>query len=329
MSNPRCTELVLDISANNAVNNSVLLTENTANKVSLRSISTDGNETINIISPQDLMVEIIVYSTATCPETHSTYKNKEILFHNLNNDVDKVFHRQFPFHHSDRKLQITVNMNESNQPDFSYTKSLMKNINNFGHHLCASAVSNRVTLTCALFSIIIVVCLTRWGFIVTTTGLTKVSLVEDQQTKCRNGIFELIKCTEHHNTNFVDSPCNSCKNNQYWGRQCENQCSVYCTDGQCDKDTGQCHSCKVGYFGAECNFQCPAECKGQKCDQLTGTCIGCAHDTQWGEMCEKDCPIHCTNSKCEQNTGACLSCEQNLYWGSHCDQLCSPNCSDH
>ncbi|XP_071116949.1 uncharacterized protein [Haliotis cracherodii] len=115
-----------------------------------------------------------------------------------------------------------------------------------------------------------------------------------------------------------------CQNPRYYGQHCRTPCSSSCTDG-CDKDTGECDSCKPGYTGDKCNVTCPHNCR-DGCDKDTGECDSCEPGYR-GDKCDVTCSPNCSRDGCDKNSGQCDSCVSG-YRGNNCNDTCPPNCSD-
>lgn len=97
----------------------------------------------------------------------------------------------------------------------------------------------------------------------------------------------------------------------------------------CDKDTGECISCKQGFRGKECSvcqtglygpnciLKCSKHCSQGTCDQETGECATCVIG-KWGKTCQNDCSQHCRQSECLRFDGSCVhGCDGN-YTGDNC-----------
>ena len=120
--------------------------------------------------------------------------------------------------------------------------------------------------------------------------------------------------------------CNSKK----YGSGCYYDCSIYCTNGECDHVTGNCNCASPTnrYGGPRCDQPCPDNCGPEGCNQDL-TCRGCKPGW-WGLKCDQECPQHCrlddgARKGCLQNNGDCNVCE-NGYHGYKCRETCPENC---
>ncbi|KAL4216294.1 Protein tyrosine phosphatase [Mactra antiquata] len=118
--------------------------------------------------------------------------------------------------------------------------------------------------------------------------------------------------------------CSKCKPGNY-GNACGKTCPVNCT-GACNKDTGNCESCKEGKFhGVQCGTQCSANCRNGKCVQENGQCIACKVG-YYDETCNKTCPDNCLNNVCGQHDGICNNCIVGFHGGT-CNRTCGKACT--
>ncbi|XP_056003708.1 multiple epidermal growth factor-like domains protein 6 [Ostrea edulis] len=121
----------------------------------------------------------------------------------------------------------------------------------------------------------------------------------------------------------------------YHGRDCRKRCATGCRDSSCKQEDGACiNSCNAGYFGEECVDKC-GHCLGGGCNRSTGTCPRC--DVGWdGPMCLNcqqgwyknqsisncvECPQRCLGNVCNEN-GVCDGCQRGFY-GRKCDSQCN------
>ncbi|XP_067677159.1 uncharacterized protein [Haliotis asinina] len=71
-------------------------------------------------------------------------------------------------------------------------------------------------------------------------------------------------------TRYGDACTGPCNNPRYYGQHCKTPCPSTCRGG-CNKVTGECDSCELGYTGKYCNITCPYNCK-DGCDKVTLKC---------------------------------------------------------
>ncbi|XP_052692392.1 multiple epidermal growth factor-like domains protein 10 [Crassostrea angulata] len=121
-----------------------------------------------------------------------------------------------------------------------------------------------------------------------------------------------------------------------YGINCENNCSLYCAYGDCDRTTGTClDGCKSGYIGRFCNKTCSVGKYGSQCSESCGHCSNnstCYHvdgsckagceagykasacktpcdDGEYGQNCQYMCTGNCINGEaCDKASGHCRSC---------------------
>nr|XP_022311501.1 uncharacterized protein LOC111116789 isoform X2 [Crassostrea virginica] len=152
--------------------------------------------------------------------------------------------------------------------------------------------------------------------------------------------------------------CQACVDGQH-GKKCEKNCSVFCKNQSCERNTGNCtHGCQWGFTGSHCNQTCEpgrygqncnetcGHCLQKPCDHMTGTCTeGCkagfkttlcktpCDSGEYGKNCKYKCSGNCLNGKiCDPQTGTCQSCAGG-FRGEKCDQKCGNgtyglNCSE-
>ncbi|XP_060583894.1 multiple epidermal growth factor-like domains protein 10 [Ruditapes philippinarum] len=128
----------------------------------------------------------------------------------------------------------------------------------------------------------------------------------------------------------INGTClHGCKNNAYWGTQCQYSCSINCLNGTCYQLTGSCiGGCLIGqYYDDMCTRVCTTKCVNGTCDE-NGICdIGCI-DGWYGKMCDKQCSEHCFDRVCNRSDGTCLNACQSGWYGHKCGQQCSDSCLD-
>ncbi|KAL3879809.1 hypothetical protein ACJMK2_032091 [Sinanodonta woodiana] len=87
---------------------------------------------------------------------------------------------------------------------------------------------------------------------------------------------------------------------------CTQKCD-YCPGELCDKLTGYCQECQLGYFGNTCNESCDY-CYQGDCSHDTGKCRTCPPGKQ-GDYCEYDCMDFYFGMNCSSRCGNCLNGE--------------------
>ncbi|XP_061185075.1 uncharacterized protein LOC133193119 [Saccostrea echinata] len=131
---------------------------------------------------------------------------------------------------------------------------------------------------------------------------------------------------------FCLNGCNPGLYGNYCGMRCGN-----CSSGICDRNTGNCKACSVGFYGAQCNGICSNTCQNQECRQIDGHCSNGCDNGFYGPLCKKSCSENCAERKCRQNGGCIGGCTPNWtgdkcdrcdsgHYGRYCSQACSPNC---
>nr|XP_022311822.1 receptor-type tyrosine-protein phosphatase T-like [Crassostrea virginica]XP_022311823.1 receptor-type tyrosine-protein phosphatase T-like [Crassostrea virginica]XP_022311824.1 receptor-type tyrosine-protein phosphatase T-like [Crassostrea virginica] len=140
-----------------------------------------------------------------------------------------------------------------------------------------------------------------------------------------------------------------CRNNSYYGEECNTPCPENCQERRCDINTGNCLGCVPGYQGPTCNQVCARqtyglECSefcgncsnGETCHHVNGTCLrGCNEGVQ-GQQCKneckegsygKNCMYNCSSnciqtSKCDRFSGSCYGGCIDGWDGSRCTEIC-------
>ncbi|XP_046382164.2 multiple epidermal growth factor-like domains protein 10 isoform X1 [Haliotis rufescens] len=138
-------------------------------------------------------------------------------------------------------------------------------------------------------------------------------------------------------THCVGDECiGPCLNPRYFGPKCKTPCPEDCNSG-CDKNTGKCKPCSVGYMGEHCTTVCPSGCK-DGCHQETGACNSCmpwyggdycdvCQTGYRGKYCNINCPALCT--ACERHGNKCIGACLNIWnYGQYCNLSCPSNCRE-
>lgn len=122
------------------------------------------------------------------------------------------------------------------------------------------------------------------------------------------------------------------------GEDCNSLCPIECHN-TCNKVSGQCDQCPVGFSGEFCNVTCSKFCGANGCDKINGRCFQCDHGL-WSQDCTRFCPKGC-HSFCQRETGHCTDCHSGyIYNGTTCVQCpagfhgksctlsCGSNCNE-
>ena len=134
-----------------------------------------------------------------------------------------------------------------------------------------------------------------------------------------------------------DGECETGCNPGYFDPKCETGC-LFPGCETCNRQTGQCETCKVGLYGDACQEICSSHCTHDgginPCDKATGTCQdGSCKAGWWGLDCFNECNNNCKedgdgNRICYYKSGNCsIGCKDH-YWGSMCDNSCSSTCQE-
>lgn len=102
---------------------------------------------------------------------------------------------------------------------------------------------------------------------------------------CCRGFYGLscMECNKSCSScDAANGECLSCVNSLY-GEKCDKQCPYNCSDGQCDRKTGSCRGCHIGFYGSNC----------QPCE-----------NGKYGRNCSDFCSNQCLED-CDARTGAC------------------------
>ncbi|XP_052717486.1 uncharacterized protein LOC128189775 isoform X1 [Crassostrea angulata] len=106
-------------------------------------------------------------------------------------------------------------------------------------------------------------------------------------------------------TNVYEELCEvivqGCKNDGFYGRNCDTPCPNNCKDSTCHIESGACLTCKPGWTGVHCNTKCREGWYGINCDQ---PCVGhcrdnatCNHVTG---QCDRGCAARWTGKLCDK-----------------------------
>lgn len=98
----------------------------------------------------------------------------------------------------------------------------------------------------------------------------------------------------------------------FYGLSCM-ECNKSCST--CDAANGECLSCAKSLYGEKCDKRCPYNCSDGQCDRNTGNCRGCdsgfdgpncqpCENGKYGRNCSEFCSNHCLEH-CDARTGAC------------------------
>ncbi|KAH3875437.1 hypothetical protein DPMN_038703 [Dreissena polymorpha] len=126
--------------------------------------------------------------------------------------------------------------------------------------------------------------------------------------------------------------------NGYYAGGCNTPC-LFANCDTCNKDSGQCSTCKTGFYGTRCDLSCSPNCAANingviSCSKDLGLC-----DEQrcrpgyWDTTCTIQCSATCLrdsagNRICQFSNGTCIVGCEDTYFGSECDsavaQVCAP-----
>ncbi|XP_053372980.1 scavenger receptor class F member 1-like [Mercenaria mercenaria] len=127
-----------------------------------------------------------------------------------------------------------------------------------------------------------------------------------------------------------------CKPN-YWRGKCQNLCNTNYNVSHdpskriCDKGDGTClNGCNNNnYWGNQCDKECSIGCINETCQQESGYCTErCSTKTVYGLFCDKTCGENCLQGTCNREDGYCdIGCVKGKY-GNRCDKSCNENCKN-
>ncbi|KAL3879811.1 hypothetical protein ACJMK2_032093 [Sinanodonta woodiana] len=100
---------------------------------------------------------------------------------------------------------------------------------------------------------------------------------------------------------------------------CTQKCD-YCPGESCDKLTGYCQECQLGYFGNTCNESCDY-CYQGDCSHNTGKCRTCPPGKQ-GDYCEYYCKDFYFGMNCSSRCGTCMNGEMSHKVTGNCPRGC-------
>ncbi|KAH3875380.1 hypothetical protein DPMN_038644 [Dreissena polymorpha] len=117
--------------------------------------------------------------------------------------------------------------------------------------------------------------------------------------------------------------------NGYYAGGCNTPC-LFANCDTCNKDSGQCSTCKTGFYGTRCDLSCSPNCAANingviSCSKDLGLC-----DEQrcrpgyWDTTCTIQCSATCLrdsagNRICQFSNGTCIVGCEDTYFGSECD----------
>nr|XP_022313428.1 protein draper-like isoform X1 [Crassostrea virginica] len=130
---------------------------------------------------------------------------------------------------------------------------------------------------------------------------------------------------------------NMCTDGTY-GEECDSLCPRECNN-TCNKKTGECDRCPLGFTSGSCNRTCSSLCGSMGCNIKDGRCVNCANGF-WGKDCTKRCSREC-HSVCQRESGYCKECSSGYAFngstcvqcpsgsfGNSCASKCDANCKD-
>ena len=109
---------------------------------------------------------------------------------------------------------------------------------------------------------------------------------------CKTGTYGTtcsLPCPEQclNKCNRVSGSClDGCKKS-YYGQYCNSTCSN-CPGEECYSDSGACLAeiCDKTWFGSRCDKKCPVNCKDKICERISGSCYKCIVG-YYGDYCNK------------------------------------------
>ena len=153
---------------------------------------------------------------------------------------------------------------------------------------------------------------------------------------CKNEEYFGIDCDKSCKRCY-DGKCNfngtckdntKCANETYYGKSCENTCDACSPNGKCNMD-GICERCNnESFYGDKCQYNCIEKCFENKCN-FTGFCENkdkCAKKDLYGEKCNQSCADKCFDSACKINGDCEISCSSTFYNFPSCNKNCSSKC---
>ncbi|XP_021361988.1 scavenger receptor class F member 2-like isoform X2 [Mizuhopecten yessoensis] len=117
-----------------------------------------------------------------------------------------------------------------------------------------------------------------------------------------------------------DGQCTDCTDGHY-GTACT-PCPSSCSANTCNKTSGLCVQCVIGFYSSLCDQPCPSYCKNNVCNKDNGQCTEC-NDGFYGPACTP-CPNGCRTNTCDKTSGHCDLCVAGFH-GSQCLKACG-NC---
>uniref|UniRef100_A0A8W8JTV3 Scavenger receptor class F member 2 n=1 Tax=Magallana gigas TaxID=29159 RepID=A0A8W8JTV3_MAGGI len=92
-----------------------------------------------------------------------------------------------------------------------------------------------------------------------------------------------------------------CKNDRFYGSNCDTPCPTNCKDDTCYIESGACLTCKPGWTGIHCNTKCREGWYGINCDQ---PCVGHCRDNATCNhvigQCDRGCAARWTGKLCDK-----------------------------
>ena len=127
--------------------------------------------------------------------------------------------------------------------------------------------------------------------------------------------------------------CITCKHGKYGEEDCSLDCSRFCSKNGneeiiCNKISGSCDtgSCIAGHWSEDCTNECSEYCSTDTCDLNTGVCTPCI--TGWyGQSCLFECSARCKDKDCVTEATQCRNGCADGYWGGSCEFSCNTNCN--
>ncbi|XP_011423742.2 uncharacterized protein [Magallana gigas] len=110
---------------------------------------------------------------------------------------------------------------------------------------------------------------------------------------------------EYEVTNVYEELCEvivqGCKNDRFYGSNCDTPCPTNCKDDTCYIESGACLTCKPGWTGIHCNTKCREGWYGINCDQ---PCVGHCRDNATCNhvigQCDRGCAARWTGKLCDK-----------------------------
>ena len=150
--------------------------------------------------------------------------------------------------------------------------------------------------------------------------------------------FPFFKCQDDNCDEKMDGYCLTCRDDKFYGDNCENLCNEACPDGQCIKEDGSClntqRDCEdPTVWGENCTYFC---------NNSITNCVECRRDGKICTLCKdgfypnetecKSCKT-CPQESCDGH-GICVEsdfCGDTKFWGKYCLNSCKEkflNCEE-